>query len=134
MIGLAQGASAYVQVELQISCTPTSPFVNEEFTCTATGFDEGTVVTFTISPASGASVFAILPAQDADSKTATSSGGSATVTFTRDTPGLYTVTASGTANGSPATVSTTITVQAAGAADGAAAAPADGGLAPIPFS
>lgn len=122
----AQDATDYVPTDLAITCSPTSPTVGETFTCTATGFDDGTTVTFTIAPASGAS-FAPVLAQDSGSTSVPVSGGSASADFTVNTAGTYTVTATGTANGAPATASTTITVQEAKPTDGGVVT--DGGLA-----
>ena len=112
LVGLAPAASAtYPPGSPTISCSPTSPVAGQSFTCTVTGFDDGTTVTFTWGAAAAA--FGGFAFQDSGSASATVSGGSASTDITINTPGTYTVTASGTSGGSPATASTTITVQAA---------------------
>jgi LPXTG-motif cell wall-anchored protein len=115
LVGLAPAALAqdYPARTPTITCSPTSPTAGQAFTCTVTGLDSGTTVTFTWGAAAAA--FGGLSFQDSGSATATVAGDSASTSITINTPGTYTVTAAGTSDGSPATASTTITVQAAGA-------------------
>jgi LPXTG-motif cell wall-anchored protein len=116
LVGLAPAASAsYPPGAPSITCSPTSPFAGEAFTCTVTGFDDGTTATFTWGAAAAA--FGGFAFQDSGSATASVSGGAASTDITINTAGTYTVTAAGTSGGAPATASTTVTVQAAGGTD-----------------